>query len=72
MSARILVGDVRDMLATLPDASVQTVVTSPPYFGLRSYLPDTVKIREDLTEAEREYLEHELAKRGIRPISDGV
>ena len=37
MTARILVGDVRAMLATLPDASVQTVITSPPYFGLRDY-----------------------------------
>ena len=36
---RILVGDVREQLATLPDASVQCCVTSPPYWGLRSYLP---------------------------------
>lgn len=34
---RLLNGDVRAMLATLPDASVQTCVTSPPYFGLRDY-----------------------------------
>jgi DNA modification methylase len=33
-------GDCREVLATLPDASVQTVVTSPPYYALRSYLPD--------------------------------
>lgn len=33
----ILVGDCRDVLATLPEESVQTVVTSPPYFGLRDY-----------------------------------
>lgn len=33
-------GDCREVLATLPDASVQTVVTSPPYYGLRSYLPE--------------------------------
>ena len=37
MSVRILVGDVRDTLPTLPDASVQCCVTSPPYFGLRDY-----------------------------------
>jgi len=37
VSARILVGDVRERLAELPDASVQTVVTSPPYFNLRDY-----------------------------------
>lgn len=33
----ILVGDCRQTLTTLPDASVQTCVTSPPYFGLRDY-----------------------------------
>ena len=37
MSVRILTGDVRDMLATLPDGSVHCVVTSPPYWGLRDY-----------------------------------
>lgn len=34
---RILVGDVREKLRELPDGSVQTCVTSPPYFGLRDY-----------------------------------
>jgi DNA modification methylase len=33
----ILVGDCREMLATLPERSVQTCITSPPYFGLRDY-----------------------------------
>src|SRR5436190_192086 len=37
MSPRVLVGDCRTMLATLPAGSVQTCVTSPPYFGLRDY-----------------------------------
>lgn len=31
------VGDCRDLLAQLPDACVQTCVTSPPYWGLRDY-----------------------------------
>jgi DNA modification methylase len=30
-------GDCRDVLRTLPEQSVQTCVTSPPYFGLRDY-----------------------------------
>jgi len=34
---RILVGDVREQLATLPAGSVQCCVTSPPYWGLRDY-----------------------------------
>lgn len=37
MAVRIIQGDCRAMLAALPDGSVQTVVTSPPYFGLRDY-----------------------------------
>lgn len=34
---RILIGDVRARITEIPDASVQCVVTSPPYFGLRDY-----------------------------------
>lgn len=33
----IITGDSRDVLATLPDNSVNCCVTSPPYFGLRDY-----------------------------------
>lgn len=34
---RILSGDVRERLADVDDASVQTCITSPPYWGLRDY-----------------------------------
>ena len=34
---KILNGDCRDVLKTLPDCSVHCCVTSPPYFGLRDY-----------------------------------
>jgi len=37
MTIKILNGDCRDVLKTLPDQSVHTCVTSPPYFGLRDY-----------------------------------
>lgn len=33
----LLVGDVRESLARLESDSVQTCITSPPYFGLRDY-----------------------------------
>ena len=36
----LLTGDVRETLAQIPDGSVQCVVTSPPYFGLRDYGAD--------------------------------
>lgn len=34
---RIRLGHVIDLLREMPDGSVQCVVTSPPYFGLRDY-----------------------------------
>lgn len=34
---RVLIGDCREQMRALPDRSVQTCVTSPPYFGLRDY-----------------------------------
>lgn len=37
MSVRILTGDCREMLRSLPSESVQCIVTSPPYYGLRCY-----------------------------------
>lgn len=46
-------GPALDVLATLPDESTDCIVTSPPYFGLRSYLPadHPDKHREQGTEA---------------------
>lgn len=38
MTVRILVGDVRQHLADLPDASVHCVVTSPPYWRQREHV----------------------------------
>jgi DNA modification methylase len=37
LTYKILTGDTRDVLKTLPDQSVQCCVTSPPYFNLRDY-----------------------------------
>ena len=33
-----VVGDCRELLRHLPDESINCCVTSPPYYGLRSYL----------------------------------
>jgi len=35
--SRIILGDARDVLRALPDESVRTCVTSPPYWSLRDY-----------------------------------
>ena len=37
MSSRVIIGDCRAVLTTLEAGSVQTCVTSPPYWGLRDY-----------------------------------
>jgi DNA modification methylase len=42
MRNTLLVGHVLDELRRLPDACVDTVVTSPPYWALRSYLAEPV------------------------------
>ena len=39
MTVRYIVGDVRAVLRSLPDGSVNSVITSPPYLGQRGYLP---------------------------------
>lgn len=37
MTVEILMGDVFNRLADIPDCSIDCVVTSPPYWGLRDY-----------------------------------
>lgn len=43
---KILQGDCRRILKTLPDASVHCCITSPPYFGLRAYLPGDHSLKQ--------------------------
>jgi DNA modification methylase len=40
MSARFIVGDALTVLRSMPSASVDTVVTSSPYWRKRAYLPE--------------------------------
>lgn len=37
---QLLLGDCVEVMRQLEPGSVQTCITSPPYYGLRSYLPD--------------------------------
>ena len=48
----ILQGDSLTVLKTLPDESVDTVVTSPPYWGLRAYLAGDAEIGREETPLE--------------------
>ncbi len=34
---KVLLGDIRDKASGLTDSSIQTIITSPPYFGHRKY-----------------------------------
>ena len=66
----ILTGDCLLRLADLHEKSVQTVVTSPPYFGLRQYLFEgAVILRNNLTDDERLMVERRLFDAGIKPRS---
>lgn len=58
-------GDSLETLRTLADGSVDCCVTSPPYFGLRSYLPDGVVLRDDLSEDELFFVLSELDRLGM-------
>ena len=69
---RIIQADVLAGLATLADRSVQCVVTSPPYWGLRQYLFDgAVVVKPDLTDEQKTYLVSELNKMGVKPKYGG-
>lgn len=77
-SFRILCGDAREQLDLLPAGSVHAVVTSPPYWALRSYLPagDPRKAMEIGAEATpEEYVTHLVeVLRAVRRVlrDDGV
>ena len=63
-------GDCRDIRRKWKDegVKVQMCVTSPPYYGLRSYLPDTVKIKENLSQEDFIYLKNEVKKYNIKSL----
>lgn len=67
---RIIQGDVFAALPTLDAGSVHTVVTSPPYWGLRTYLPGVVQLKRNLSPEKQREVIAELERLGIKPISD--
>lgn len=72
MKATILVGDVLTRIKEIPDQTVQCVVTSPPYWGLRDYGHDG---QLGLERTPQAYVENMVAVfREVRRIlkDDGV
>jgi DNA modification methylase len=70
VSVRILTGDCRALLANLDAESVQTCVTSPPYWGLRDYGTDPLIFGGDPACTHEWGAEGKLHKGG--PHGDGV
>lgn len=61
----IICGDCLEELKKLPDESIDCVMTSPPYWALRSYLPDKVVLKRDLTEQQLDDLRKDLTVLGL-------
>lgn len=59
-------GDCRETMRRWAEQGVkaQICVTSPPYYGLRSYLPDGVKLKGNAPE----WVSVELDKLKIKPV----
>jgi DNA modification methylase len=64
MTTKILIGDCLDVLKTMPDESVQCCITSPPYWGLRSYIQDYKKLKKDTPDE----VIAELENLGVFPV----
>ena len=70
MDYRIIEGDCIEGMRRLEGQSVNCVVTSPPYFGLRQYLFDkAVVVDVSLPHEQRQAIEAEMQRRGILPRS---
>ena len=66
---QILIGDALTRLHQFPDGQIDCIVTSPPYFGLRSYMPDAVKLRGDIDPEKLASVLKELDSLGISPCA---
>jgi len=55
LTHKIICGHVLDVLKTMPDESVDTIVTSPPYWGLRDYGEETNTIWGGNSECEHDF-----------------
>ena len=68
---KIEFGDCRETMRHWSQQGVkaQMCVTSPPYFGLRSYMPDAVKLRGDIDPEKLASVLKELDSLGISPCA---
>jgi len=54
---QVIVGDCTEVMAGWPEDSIDLVVTSPPYWGLRDYGSETIKMWGGDPECEHEWAE---------------
>ena len=68
---KIEFGDCRETMRRWKEQGVkaQTCVTSPPYYGLRSYMPDGVRLKAGLSDEARAAVIAELQQLGIHPLT---
>ncbi len=52
---QVICGDCREVMKTFPDDCIDLVVTSPPYWGLRDYGPETVQVWGGLPNCDHEW-----------------
>lgn len=68
---KIEFGDCRETMRrwAADGIKAQMCVTSPPYFGLRSYMPDAVKLRSDINPEQLASILDELDRIGVKPCA---
>lgn len=71
-SITIYHGDALHTLMALPSNSVHCIVTSPPYYNLRSYLPSVVRLKPELEPEQQAVILSMLAQRGIHSTDPGM
>ena len=72
MKITLMNGNVLDMLKKIPDESVDCVVTSPPYYGLRSYKgADTIWGGDSECEHEWVIGDHKYRSGGVESANTG-
>jgi DNA modification methylase len=69
---RIEFGDCRETMRRWASEGVkaQMCVTSPPYFGLRQYFGNAIRIKASLTTGKRAWVEQQLREAGANAMSD--
>ena len=65
IESKILIGDALDKLKEIPDESINCCVTSPPYYGLRVYCQELVKLKDNVPEWVKDTLKKQNIKSWI-------